>query len=348
MKRFINQISTTTNIGGRYLKSCVYNASGPRCTSYKELDKILHSHSGAIVSKSCTMKSRKGNPHPRYWDNDLLSINSTGLENKGYKYYINYFKDKDENNNAFNFFEPRTIKPYFISVSGLSDLDNLTIIEDIYSTSINNTKNNISGIELNLSCPNVIGKPQIGYDFDATNNLLNDIAESIQTCKNYQTITFGLKLPPYFDLEHFYIMADIIKQYNFISYITCVNSLGNGLVVNPESESAVIKPKHGLGGIGGKVIKSIALSNVFNFYQLFKEHNRKSNHTISVIGCGGIETGRDAFEHILCGAQAVQVGTQFYKEGVPCFERIDRELKEIMAKKGYNRLFDFRGTLKEL
>ena len=31
--------------------------------------------------------------------------------------------------------------------------------------------NQISGIELNLSCPNIIGKPQIGYDFqqsDAT------------------------------------------------------------------------------------------------------------------------------------------------------------------------------------
>ena len=46
-------------------------------------------------------------------------------------------------------------------------------------------------------------------------------------------------------------------------------------------------------------------------------------------------TGRDAFEHILCGASMVQVGTTLHKEGVGAFERITNELKAIMAEKGY-------------
>ena len=56
-------------------------------------------------------------------------------------------------------------------------------------------------------------------------------------------------------------------------------------------------------------------------------------------------TGRDTFEHILCGASMVEIGTTLHKEGVAAFERITNELKEIMAEKGYESLEDFRGKL---
>ena len=57
-------------------------------------------------------------------------------------------------------------------------------------------------------------------------------------------------------------------------------------------------------------------------------------------------TGRDAFEHILCGASMVQVGTTLHKEGVGVFDRITNELKAIMEEKGYESLEDFRGKLR--
>ena len=41
----------------------------------------------------------------------------------------------------------------------------------------------------------------------------------------------------------------------------------------------------------------------------------------------------------------VQVGTTLHKEGVGVFERITKELKEIMVEKGYESLEDFRGKL---
>jgi dihydroorotate dehydrogenase (fumarate) len=50
-------------------------------------------------------------------------------------------------------------KPYFISVSGLSEKDNVEIFKHL------NTIKSINNIEFNLSCPNIIGKPQVGYDF---------------------------------------------------------------------------------------------------------------------------------------------------------------------------------------
>ena len=63
------------------------------------------------------------------------------------------------------------------------------------------------------------------------------------------------------------------------------------------------------------------------------------------MGTGGVLTGRDAFEHILCGASMVQLGTTLQKEGLGAFQRITEELKTIMEEKGYECLDDFRGKL---
>ena len=64
---------------------------------------------------------------------------------------------------------------------------------------------------------------------------------------------------------------------------------------------------------------------------------KRLNPQIQIIGTGGVLTGRDAFEHILCGASMVQVGTTLHKEGVGAFERITKELKNHGWKKGYTK-----------
>lgn len=302
-----------TTMGGWNLQTCIYNASGPLCTTRKELKKIdKYSRSAIVLSKSCTLMERDGNEFPRYYQNEWCSINSTGLANLGYAEYMQY---------KFN-------KPYFISIAGLSIEDNIKIFEDL-----DYYDHWIDGVELNMSCPNIIGKSQIGYDFESSSELLRRIFECNSMCK-----TFGIKLPPYFDNTHFHQMADVISEFKGINYITCINSLGNGLVIDYETESTVIRPNGGMGGIGGSVIKPIALSNVRKFYELIGDR-------VDIIGCGGIVNGEDAFEHILCGAKMVQIGTQFMREGVECFERIENELIEIMERKGYSTLDEFRGKL---
>ena len=103
----------------------------------------------------------------------------------------------------------------------------------------------------------------------------------------------------------------------------------------------MIKPKNGFGGLGGQYIKPTALANVRAFYTRLKPE-------IQIIGTGGIETGQDAFEHLLCGARMLQIGTALHKEGPEIFTRIRRELQEIMDKKGYQSIDEFRGKLKSL
>ena len=311
-------MSLHTNIGFQLLDTCIYNASGPRCTSLKELIQLDKCHSSLGLSKSSTVLPREGNVRPRYYQNELGSINSMGLPNQGFQYYI-------DSANAIS-------KPYLISVNGLTLEDTKLIITNILQS------NKINGIEINLSCPNIIGKGQLAYDLVEMERYLSEIFLII----NQYSFPFlvGLKLPPYFDLHWYPQITNIIKKFN-VHYITCVNSIGNGLLVDSETESTVIKPKGGMGGIGGQYIKPIGLSNVRNFYLEFQKQNIK----IDVIGCGGIETGEDIFEYILCGASAVQIGTQFYREGVKCFSRLQQELKDIMSKKGYRCLDDFKGKL---
>jgi dihydroorotate dehydrogenase (fumarate) len=317
-----------TSIGNVVFNSPIFNASGPRCTSKEELFDILFSNSAAIVTKSCTLEKRYGNEKPRYWDNDKLSINSMGLPNNGYEYYIDvmkhlkYFTDK---------------KPFIISVAGLSCEDNITIINSIISTILEKKINLDIGIEINLSCPNIIGHGQLAYDFAKMDTYLNQLFTSIDT--GFIKLQFiGVKLPPYFELYQFKVVADILKKYP-INFITTINSIGNGLVIDVENECSVILPKEGIGGLGGSIVKQTALSNVFNFHkELIGSH-------IRVIGCGGVESGTDVFEYLLAGACAVQVGTQFYREGRDCFKRIEDELIELMKRKKYKQLDDIYGKL---
>ena len=306
----------STKLAGIHLENCLFNASGPLCTSSEQLHELGKSQAGAIMSKSCTLEYRSGNPEPRYVDTPWGSINSMGLPNNGYQYYAALASELEQYQ-----------KPYFISVSGLSLEENLTIIEFL------DKAENISAIELNLSCPNVPGKPQTAYDFEQTKIVLDAVMK-------FDKHPLGVKLPPYFDIIHFHQMAEILNQYP-IQFVTCINSIGNALVIDIDREEVVIKPKDGFGGIGGDYVKPTALANVRQFYTLLRKD-------IDVIGCGGVKNGQDAFEHILCGAKAVQIGTKLMQEGVDCFERISNELKALMQAKGYEKLEDFRGKLKSI
>ena len=303
------------------LDSVVYNASGPRCTSLEELEKIDKSGNRIVLTKSATLLSRDGNQKPRYYDNYMGSINSMGLPNKGIDYYIN-LTDKIKN-------------PYFISISGLSLQENIDILSKIFDSN-----NKPRGIEINLSCPNIVGKCQLAYSFTELEQYLTEIFKF--RFKDHDIIV-GFKLPPYFEIQHFEIVGKILNKYP-VNFITCVNSIGNGLIINHITNTTYIKPKMGCGGIGGTYLKPTGLSNVWNFYRVFQE----LDSDIKIIGCGGIKSGVDAYEYILCGAYLVQIGTEFYKEDTDCLNRIQVELDNIIKCKKYKTYDDFRGKLKVL
>jgi dihydroorotate dehydrogenase (NAD+) catalytic subunit len=100
--------------------------------------------------------------------------------------------------------------------------------------------------------------------------------------------------------------------------LSLVNTLV-GLAVDARAR----KPKLGaaFGGLSGPAIKPVALRMVYQASQAVK---------IPVIGLGGISTGEDVAEFLLCGAVAVQVGTATFWD--------PRRPQELVAE--YRRFLD--------
>lgn len=319
-------VDLSSTIAGVRFRSCLMNAAGARCVTRDELQALGRSRAAAIVTKSMTIEARQGNPEPRYYSfgatsvssatgRPFGSINSMGLPNLGYRAYAALIPELRE----FG-------KPIIASVAGLREDDFVEI-----ATLINKSRPDL--MEVNLSCPNIPGEPQIGYDAEASERVLRKV-------KAVVSVPMGVKLPPYFDPAHQEKMAAVLDRVG-VQFLSLINSVGNGLVVDPDHESVVIKPKGGFGGLGGTLIKPVALANVRAFWKLFAGR-------IPIIGVGGIVRGTDAFEHLLCGASAVQVGTALVEEGFEVFERLEHELNSVLEKRGYDSVAACRGKLREL
>ncbi len=305
----------SVTIAGVRFPGCFMNASGALCVTRDELMALATSRAGAVVTKSMTLESRQGNPEPRYQAIPLGSINSMGLPNLGYRAYAELIPELK-----------RFGKPVIASVAGLCEQDFVTIARTIAAAGPDL-------MEINLSCPNIPGEPQIGYDGEASERVLRQLREVVR-------VPMGVKLPPYFDPAHHERMAQVLDRVG-VDFLSLINSVGNGLVVDPERETVVIKPKGGFGGLGGSLIKPVALANVRAFWKLFQGR-------MPIIGTGGVVNGTDAFEHLLCGASAVQIGTQLVEEGVGVFSRLEAELASVLEKKGYASPSACVGKLREL
>lgn len=330
----------STSLAGIPLSSCIYNASGPRSGTAAALQKIAQSKAGAVLSKSATVDSQTGNPLPRTWHapDGLASLNSEGLPNNGIAYYISASTIAE----AMGECSDNNKKPYMVSLSGKTLADNLQMLQRIATSP---TRSKISAIELNLACPNVIGKPIIGFDFEQMDEILTAVAQvyndNNNDNNNHQLPPLGVKLPPYLDFQHFALAADILNKHkDLVRYIASINTIGNSLAIDVYSEAPYISSNSGFAGLSGPAVKYTALANVRKFRSLL-------DASIDVVGVGGVQSGQDVFELILAGATAVQVATCHWIEGPKCFDRICQELQEIMVEKKYTKIEDFKGKLKE-
>jgi len=285
-------------ISGVKFETPIYNAAGCHCTTEQHLDDLTASGAGAVMTKSCTLNARDGNEHPKYWENQPMTINSNGLENMGYEWYLDYYGRTERS------------KPAVISVAGLTLEENFEIILAAAACEA------VDMIELNLSCPNLAGHTPVSYDMECFETYLSQLVPlSVDT-------PLGLKLPPYFMSGQFEQVGKLVERYG-VDFISCINSMPKGLVykwdVNGQCEPAI---KNKLGGIGGgDFMKAISLSNV---YQFDKHVN------VPIIMCGGIRSGRDCYEGRMAGASLFQVGSQLMLEGPGIFDRLNAELAEVL------------------
>jgi dihydroorotate dehydrogenase (fumarate) len=307
------KITTATTVAGVKFDSCVCNASGVKCTTLEELREIGRSDSCAIVMKSSTMEEIHWDDGPRsYYLGEHGMVQSNGLQNLGYETYVAFSKKLIKYG-----------KPIIASVAGSSIDANVTMVTAYQ-------KSTVDLIEVNISCPNIPGKSQVGYDSKQTEELLFALLNL--GCK-----PMGLKLPPYFDPAHWDSMSELILRYN-ISFITCINSIGNVLVIDPWERRTVIKPKKGYAGLCGEWLEYIANANIRAFYD-------RLEGKVSIFGVGGVKDGISAFTKILAGADALQVGNAFRQGDHKIFSTIDQQLEGMLEFHGFSSIQEAKGQL---
>ncbi|KEG06662.1 dihydroorotate dehydrogenase, partial [Trypanosoma grayi] len=184
-------MSLKLNILGHEFSNPFMNAAGVLCSSEEDLRCMTMSASGSLVSKSCTTAPRAGNPEPRYHCLPLGSVNSMGLPNLGFDVYLRYAAELHDYGS----------KPLFLSMSGLSVEENVAMVQRL--SPVAREKGVV--LELNLSCPNVPGKPQVAYDFATMRTYLQEVSAAYG-------LPFGVKMPPYFDIAHFDMAAAVLND----------------------------------------------------------------------------------------------------------------------------------------
>ena len=136
------------------------------------------------------------------------------------------------------------------------------------------------------------------------------------------------------------MIAEILNDFP-LAFVNTINSIGNGLVVDPETDTVVIAPK----GTVVLVVKSLSQQPLLTCVPCVNVCALKLRLSALAVRR---TSGRDVLTTSFAIADLVSVGTSLYFEGPAIFERLNNELIAIMAEKGYNHLDEFRGQLQTL
>jgi len=180
----------------------------------------------------------------------------------------------------------------------------------------------VSGIEVNISCPNVSAG---GMEFGASPEAA---AAATAVVRADTTLPLIVKLSPNVtditEIAHAVIEAGA-------DAISLINTL-KGMAIDLASRRPVLGNIS--GGLSGPAIKPIALYMV---YQVAREVR------VPVIGCGGIASASDALEFILAGASAIQVGTATFANPRAPLDVLEG-IEDFMVKEGIHQLSELIGA----
>jgi dihydroorotate dehydrogenase len=94
--------------------------------------------------------------------------------------------------------------------------------------------------------------------------------------------------------------------------------------------------KHQKGGLSGKPIEEKSNKLITKFYKLLRGK-------IEIIGVGGIDSGKSAYEKFLAGASYVQLYTGMVFQGPNIVGKIKKELKELLISDGVKNFREIIG-----
>ena len=268
----MSTVDLSVNIGSLKLRNPILLASGTvgygnEISEFTDLNKI-----GGIVTKSLSLKPRKGNPPQRIVETPAGMLNAIGLTNVGVEVFL---KEKIP-----------FLKQYDVPI--ICNIAASTIEEYVECTKILTSEETIKAFEINVSCPNVT---EGGLEFGNNIKALSIITEKVRAETDKPII---IKLSP--NVSYIATFAKAAKE-NGADAVTAINTL-----VGTSFDIFTRRPKiHNItGGLSGPAIKPIALAKVLEISR---------NVQIQIIGSGGVMDWKDVVEFMIAGATAVQIGT---------------------------------------
>ena len=261
---------------------------------------------GAIVSKATTLRPRSGHHQPRTTETPCGMLNAIGLQNVGVEALV---RDVAPIWAAWRV-------PVIVNVSGDSVEEYGELAARLDGVP------GVSGLELNISCPNVaVGGMEFGQDPRLA-------AAVTRAALRQTTLPVVVKLTP--NVTDIAAVARAVAEAG-ADAITAINTV-QGMAIDVRSRRPVISSV--FAGLSGPAIKPIALRMV---YQVAAAVD------IPVIGCGGISSGLDAIEFLMAGATAVQVGTATFSNPLAPLEVLEG-IQSFLAEQGVEDVHDIIGV----
>jgi dihydroorotate dehydrogenase (NAD+) catalytic subunit len=298
------------SIGKVTFKNPIWVASGTFGYGTEASELIDVNRLGAIVTKSITRQPREGNPPPRIVETPSGMINSIGLANIGVEKYIKEMLPVYENLST----------KIIMNIAGTDINEYIEVLE-----LIENISSNITGYEINISCPNVKkGGMEFGVDCDMTAKLTEELRQRTDRL-------IIMKLSPN--------VSDIVSigkaaQNAGADAVSAINTVV-GMSINAKTAKSNIFTTY--GGLSGPAIKPLGLAAVNKLYKKL---------SIPIVGMGGIVSSTDVAEYILAGSTAVQVGTANYRNpGVG--EGIIDSISTYIAESNWNTSVEMIGKVQK-
>jgi len=299
-------VDTRVDLGGIALRNPVLTASGTFGYGTEFAPFLDLTRIGGFVAKSLTLEPRHGNPPARIAEAPAGMLNAISLENVGVDAFV---RDK------------------------LPALPaGVTVIASLFETDIERYAevakrlagaDRVAGLEVNASCPHVQSG---GIEFGQNPAVLRQLVAAVRRSTQRPML---IKLSP--NVTDIAEMARVCEGEG-ADGISLINSV-QALEVDPETRRPLLS--NGIGGLTGPAIRPIALRMVWQASRAV---------SIPICGMGGITGAADAVKFLLCGATAVQIGTQNYLEpGIA--GAVADGLVAYAERHGVERLTDLVGAL---
>jgi len=295
-------------LAGISLKNPVMVASGTFGYGEEYAQLVDLNRLGAIVAKTITLKPRLGNEPPRIVETASGVLNSIGLQNVGIDAFINeklpFFREYDV--------------PLIVSIAGETTDEYVQLAKTLQVEEI-------SGLELNLSCPNIKYKKKLMFaqDPQTTHRVVSRVRKAT-------SLPLMVKLSP--NVTDIASIARMCEEAG-ADGVSLINTF-SGMAIDVEGRKPILRQI--TGGLSGPAIKPIVLRMVYEVHKAVK---------IPIIGMGGIMTAGDALEFIIAGAKAVAIGTGNFVDPLTPIKVIDG-IKEYMVKNKIKDIKSIVGSLK--